>query len=226
MSVQPENFDWWWGGWKDLFTCGNCWGFIGKTSVCPVCGNDYRNPAPLEIIVDGKLHVMPQAFAGALGWSHYVMLQLMHREWRRPLLDEVDPSSVPPGHKPSPRVLVVLLFWTFFETMMGRFYETATAGLPGSVGSDLLKRYNSIGSRLDRLHRVLFATTYAKDLDQLGHEAVRQHLENVQEQRNAFMHGNPEAISDGLVEETVKMMPAFQEAWTQAFNLRCAKRTK
>ena len=40
MSVQPEDFDWWWGGWKDLFTCGNCWGFIGKTSVCPVCGTD------------------------------------------------------------------------------------------------------------------------------------------------------------------------------------------
>ena len=148
MSVQPDDFDWWWGGWKDLFTCGNCWGFIGKTSVCPVCATDYRNPAPLEMMIDGKLHVMPQAFAGALGWSHYVMLQLMHREWLRPLLDEVDPSSVPPGHKPSPRVLVVLLFWTFFETMMGRFYETATAGLPGPVGADLLKRYNSIGSRL------------------------------------------------------------------------------
>jgi len=55
------------------------------------------------------------------------MLQLMHREWLRPVLDEVDPSSVPPGHKPSPRVLVVLLFWTFFETMMGRFYETAAS---------------------------------------------------------------------------------------------------
>jgi len=71
-----------------------------------------------------------------------------------------------------------------------------------------LKRYNSIGSRLDHLHRVLFATTYAKDLDQLSHGTVRQHLANLREQRNAFMRGNPKAISDGLVEETVKMMPA------------------
>jgi hypothetical protein len=33
MSVLPEDFDWWWGGRKDLFTCGNCWGSIGKASV-------------------------------------------------------------------------------------------------------------------------------------------------------------------------------------------------
>jgi len=66
MSVLPEDFDWWWGGRKDLFTCGNCWGSIGKASVCPVCGTDLRNAAPLEIMIYGKLHVMPQTVAGTL----------------------------------------------------------------------------------------------------------------------------------------------------------------
>jgi hypothetical protein len=223
MSVEPKDFDWWWGCWKDLFRCGNCWAYVGSSSLCPVCAHDYRNPEPREITIDGKLRTIPQAFAGALSWSHYVMLQLMHREWLRPLPEETNPS-LPADHKPSSRVLIVLLFWTFFETMMTGFYETATGGLPKSVGADLLKRYNSIGSRLDRLHIVLFGTTYAKDLDQLGFTAVRKHLENVQDKRNAFMHGNPEAISDSLVAETVRMIPAFQEAWTQSFNLRCAKR--
>jgi len=37
-------------------------------------------------------------------------------------------------------------------------------------------------------------------------------------------NGNPEAISDTLVDETVRLLPEFHEAWIKSFNLRCAKR--
>lgn len=190
---------------------------------CPVCGCDYRSLTPTEILVNGQTFTVPPVFAGALDWSPYVMLQLMQGEWLRPAANVDKLSSLPAAHRPSSRALVVLTFWTYFETLMSWFYEAGTRKLPSSVAADLLRRYGSIGSRLDRLHKILFGSTYANDLDQLGQGAIRLHLENVQQKRNAFVHGNPESINDALVEETVRHMPDFNEAWIQSFNMRCAK---
>lgn len=191
---------------------------------CPVCGCDYRNLKPTEIVVNSRVLSVPPAFAGALDWSPYVMLQLMRREWLRPPAEVDKLSSLPAANRPSSRVLVVLIFWTYFEALMSWFYQTATNTLPSSVATDLLRRYTSIGSRVDRLHKILFGSPYANDLDQLGQGAIRLHLENVQRQRNALVHGNPEAINDALVEETVKCMPYFNEAWIHSFNKRCVNR--
>ena len=191
---------------------------------CPICGTDYRNLPPTEHVVDGKVITYSPTFAGALDYSPYVFLQLMHREWRRPMDEEDTFSGLPEGSRPARRLLLVLTFWTYFESLMGWFYESATRNLPGRVSSDLLRRYNSIGGRLDRLHRVLFDSTYGQDLDLLGFASVRRHLELIQTQRNAFMHGNPQSITDSLVEETVVLIPKFHEAWIESFNRRCAKR--
>jgi hypothetical protein len=176
----------------------------------------------MEVIINGRVEVVPPAFAGALDRSPYVMLRLMHRDWLRPLADDNSPLLI--ANRPSPRALVVLIFWTYFETLMSWYFETATSDLPNSVGSDLLTRYGAIGGRLDRLHRILFDTRHSEDLERLGCAAVRAHLENLQEQRNAFIHGNPEAVSDALVEDTARLLPQFHEAWIQTFNLRCAQR--
>jgi hypothetical protein len=224
MAIGPEDWEWSWGTWKNLIRCGSCGALMDANAPCPVCSTDYRNCPLQEMMVDGRLVQVSQAFAGALNWSQYVMLQLMHREWVRPLLEYDALSAMQAGHKPSARGLIVLLFWTYFESLMSTFYEIATGSLPKGVSADLLKRYGFIGPRLERLHRILFGTTYANDLDQLGYEPIRKQLENVKDQRNAFMHGNPEAISDTLVADTVKMMPTFQEAWVQTFNMRCTKR--
>jgi hypothetical protein len=196
----------------------------GAGHPCPVCGCDYRNVQPTQHVIGGKLITIPPAFAGALDWSPYVMLKLMEREWLRPLPKEGKLSALPPGNTPSSKVLLVLIFCTYFESLMGWFYETATNGLPGTVGADLLRRYNFIGARLDRLHKILFGVTYKDDLNQLGCGTIWQHLEGVQRQRNSFMHGNPESITDVLVEDTVKLIPEFQEAWIKSFNTRCARR--
>jgi hypothetical protein len=70
---------------------------------------------------------------------------------------------------------------------------------------------------------VLFQSTYKQDLNQVGGATVWGKLELIQQQRNAFMHGNPQAIDDGLVEVVVTMIPDFHEAWIRSYNLRCAR---
>lgn len=220
MAIGPEDWDWWWGVWRSRIRCGSCRALMDPAQPCPVCAQDYRTLSSTPIVVEGRT-ILPAAFAGALDWSPYVLLQLMHREWLRP---PAGIGGLPQGSQPSPRVLIVLTFWTFFETLMDWFYETATRDLPPAIGEDLRNRYRFIGARLTRLHRILFGMTYGEDLDSLSLSTVRLHLEKVQTQRNAFVHGKPEAINDALVEDTVKMMPSFQDAWIQAFNKRCAKR--
>lgn len=223
MEIGAEDWDFWWDAWKNRIRCGTCRALMLVDAPCPKCGKDYRKVPPAELNVDGRLIKVPQAFQGALGWSEYSLLELMHREWLRPVFADGKASTLPPGHKPSPRVLSVLLFWTYFETLMSTFYETASAHLPRAVAEDLLKRYGTIGRRLDQLHKILFSTTYAEDLVSLGYEPVATHLRNVQIRRNAFIHGSPEEIGDGLVEETVKMGPSFHDGWIACFNHRCAR---
>jgi hypothetical protein len=178
---------------------------------CPVCAKDYRNLPPVELVINGRTEIVPQAFAGALDWSPYVMLQLTHRDWLRPL-GGADDGSLPGGSRPSSHVLVVLIFWTYFEALKGWFYETATGELPPSVAADLLNRYGSIGARLHRLHRILFGTKYADDLPEIGYADIGEHLKDIQRLRNMFVHGNPESISDAAVEQTVALIPKFHEA--------------
>ena len=44
--------------------------------------------------------------------------------------------------------------------------------------------------------------------------------------RRGFFAGypNPESITDVLVEDTVRLIPEFHEAWIKSFNMRCARR--
>ena len=92
---------------------------------------------------------------GALSWTAHSLLGLMKREWERPLLQE-ESSSAPLAKQCSQRVLVVILFWTLFEHLMDQFLQTALNRMPRGVGVDLLRRHQSIGSRMDRLYTMLF----------------------------------------------------------------------
>lgn len=95
--------------------------------------------------------------------------------------------------------------------------------LPQRVTEDLLTRYTVIGARLDRLYRILFETSYRADLNMLGFEQVGQHLDRVQERRNDFAHGDPEAINDALVEAVVENLKREHEAWIAVYNRRVAR---
>jgi hypothetical protein len=118
-------------------------------------------------------------------------------------------------------MLLVILFWTLFEHLMDQFFQTAVSRLPAAVGLDLLKRYQTIGSRIDRLYKMLFNTSMQADLASLGHGSLHSHLVKIQDKRNDFIHGNAEAIDDALVGETVERLQEVQTAWVALYNLRC-----
>jgi hypothetical protein len=107
----------------------------------------------LGMTIDGREHKAPAYInPGALSGTAHSLLGLMKREWDRPLQPE-EPSVAPLAKQQcSQPVLVVILFWTLFEHLMDQFFRTALNQLPQGVGVDLLRRYQSIGSRMDRLY--------------------------------------------------------------------------
>jgi hypothetical protein len=188
---------------------------------CPKCGRDYADGAEMVVrVINGEERGFPRiVLQGALSWTTHSLLALMKREWDRPAL-ELD-RGLAIGPQPSQRMLIVILFWTLFEHHMDRFFDAALGALPPLIRADLLRRYATIGSRMDRLYKLTFDTTLEKDLADLGYGRVYDHLLKVQTKRNDFVHGNSEAIDDALVRETVERLPEVQAAWVALFNLRC-----
>jgi hypothetical protein len=161
---------------------------------------------------------------GAEGrYEDWAFLLLLQREWERPLLEKDPLLRISESSRPSAKAALVLLFWTYFETRIERLLRQSMRELPSNVREDLLGRHQSIGSRLDRLFRVLFETTYWADLTMVGFGSVADLLRKIQERRNSFVHGHPEAIDDDLVESLVHNLKLEHEAWIAVFNLRAAK---
>ncbi len=210
----------WLGPWAGLIHCDRCHTLMTGV-VCPKCGRDFKTDAEfVPRMIDGKEVQVPQlVFQGALGWTTHSVLALMKREWERPLL-EMD-QNLAPGKSPSQRMLIVVLFWTLFEHHMDRFFDGALGTLPVAIRADLLRRYATVGSRMDRLYKLVFDATLESDLAALGHRGVHDHLVKIQERRNAFVHGDSEAIDDALVDEVVEKLPAVQAAWLDLYNHRC-----
>jgi hypothetical protein len=86
-----------------------------------------------------------------------------------------------------------------------------------------LRRYSFVGQRLDQLYRIIFDTTYASDLIDLGYEDVWQQLSCLQNRRNDFAHGIPQAIDDALVRSVVQMLKREHLAWIAVFNRRVGR---
>lgn len=220
MTVQPDERSPWRDGIVPLIHCHVCNALFDLPAACPVCGHVYDLRS--QTIGDGDHSFeVPPAFAGALHWSAHVLLRQIQLEVERPL---GAPSQFIGG--PSQRLVVVILFWSLFESLMDRFYQVALADLPGSLSGELLGRFSSIGSRLDRLHRARWGVTFWQDLADVGFGEVAQHLRKVQDKRNAFIHGDPSAIDDGLVDEVVANLLAVQLGWIAVFNRRCTNMQK
>ena len=159
---------------------------------------------------------MPAVFKGAEGrFEDYVLLDMMETEWNR--------ATHPEAHllkNTSDKALIVLLFWTYFETRIERLLRIGLDAVPGAIMEDILDRYSSIGSRLDKCYRILFSSTYEKDLQTTGCPAIWPHLKEVQKRRNEFIHGDPNAIDSAFVQRVVGLMKDEHEAWIAVFNLR------
>lgn len=178
----------------------------------------------LHLSEDMRFIAAAPAAMGAEGrYEDWVYLQMLEREWKRPVRETDRLPDPDPTRQPSARAAIVVLFWSYFETRIERLLWAGMQGVPPRLAEDTLQRYTSIGSRLDRLYRVLFETTYGADLTELGFDDIRRHLAQVQERRNAFAHGDPRAIDDPLVVAIVDNLKREHEAWIAVFNRRGAR---
>jgi hypothetical protein len=143
-------------------------------------------------------HVVAAATQGAIPWSTFVILRQIRLECARPIV-ALDGAA----RRPAQRLAIVILFWTLFEILMEGFFRAAFAHLPGELADELLQRFPSIGGRLDRLYMRTWGTTFWADLEAEGFVEDAAHLRFLQERRNAFIHSDPEAIDDTLVEVTL-----------------------
>jgi len=108
---------------------------------CSVCGQDYRNTPPQRIEVNGEIIEIQPAFGGAINWSDYVLLGLMHQEWQRPIAVNNNFDGMPTERQPSSRLLIVVLSWSLFESLIGRLLEAAMRPLPALL-QELPLSYN------------------------------------------------------------------------------------
>lgn len=206
--------------WHGLIHCPECNALHTSSSKCPICGYAL-DVEPVRFTVDGVEYVVPAAMQGAIPWSTFVILGQIRFECSRPQI-VIDGGT----YRPVQRLVIVILFWTLFEILMDGFFRAAFADLSGSLGDELLQRFPNVGGRLDRLYKRTWGLTFWADLETEGFAEDAQHLRQVQERRNAFIHGDPEAIDDALVESTLARLESVQRGWIKLFNKRCTGRSK
>ena len=216
---QAEGRSWGWL-WSPYERCV-CGGIRASGAACPACDALPREPEWLVMHdADGNEVRIPPAVAGAEGrYEDWVYLEMLEREWQRPVeADLYEP--IPEDSRPSARAIVVLVFWTYFETRIERLYRETAVGVPRKVMEHLLERHGAVGRRMKGLYKVVYGTTYLGDLNQLGYGKVAQLLSRVGQARNRFVHGQPEAIDERLVEDLVACLKEEHEGWIAVFNRR------
>ncbi len=170
------------------------------------------------------MEVPSTAFAGAEGrYEDWVFLYMLEQEWKRTLTEGDLLLNVSEADRPSPRAVIAIIFWTYFETKIERLLRQAMRDFQSSVIEDLLNRYSAIGARLERLYRILFNTTYWADLIDAGFEEVAVILKGVHVARNSFVHGTPSAIDDHVITEIISFLRTEHESWIAVFNRRATR---
>lgn len=217
----PKEYNWH-SLWYDYTICFNCEAIRKQKGLCPVCKRGL--PEEENKINDGKnMEVFSYTSTGAEGrFEDYVYLDMLENEWLRPINNFQQFKGISDENRPGLKAIMVLVFWTYFETKIERLLMSAMKDVPESIRLDLLKRYQSITSRTSELYKVLFgkSNTYFKDLETLGYEDVSSILKEIQKSRNKFMHGNPEAIDNQLIDKLVKMLKREHESWIAVYNMK------
>ncbi len=210
--------------WSDYTICGRCRGIRTFEGPCNVCGDaPFSMASQLMPDEQGREFLVPAAFMGAEGlYEDWIYLAMMEREWKRPVLDSERFPGFSPDNKPSPRASIVLLFWSYFETRIELLLRAGLSEVPSRLLDDTL-RYSAIGARLNDLYRVAFNSTYKGDLEEVGHGGLWPHLAQIQERRNLFAHGQPQAIDDAVVQAVVENLKVEHESWIASFNKRAAR---
>jgi len=174
-------------------------------------------PSQLRCRADGAHYI----YMGAEGrYEDYIFLQMLEREWGRPVAEF---DRLTHAEAPSARSALVLLFWSYFETRVERLHRSAMRGFPLAVQDKLLKRHGSVGNQLHELYRKRFRATYFDDLRSLGFAEVAELLIDLHDRRNQFVHGHPQSITDETVLALVVSLKAQHEAWIAVYNHRAAR---
>lgn len=210
--------------WKDYILC-SCGAIRRVVGICQNCRQTLSPSERIQVRAeDGREYEIPQAYMGGEGrYEDWVYLVMLEREWKRPVGEADRYLDIAERSRPAARSVIVLIFWSYFETRIERLLRTAMRNTPEAIVGDLLKRYSSIGSRLDRLYELLFSSSYWSDLDGLGFESVSHLMRRVHEARNSFSHGHPEAITDSLIDELVTALRHEHESWIAVFNHRAVR---
>ena len=127
-------------------------------------------------------------------------------------------ESILEDYRPSSRAIIVLLYWTYFETRLERLYRDATPQLRSNIVDHLLDRNTSVARRMDQIYDVVFSGSYLGDLNELGFGKSAEILRRVQKARNLFMHGQPHVVDDRLVEDVILGLKDEHEGWISVYN--------
>ncbi len=206
--------------WHGLSLC-SC-GAIKTDRTCSVC-NVTPNYTWLEYVDEQGCEIrIPPVEMGAEGrYEDWLYLDIIQREWLRPT--SAGAEGMLRHNQISERATVILLFWTYFESRMERLLRLGMRQMSEAMREDILARYSSVGSRMDRLYKLVFGTTYFHDLRAVNAEPIVSLLAEVQKRRNEFAHGHPAAISDALAEQVVASLRDEHFAWISVFNRRIAE---
>ena len=215
----------WSGLWSGYTICGRCHGIRAISGPCGVCADPPYDMKPQLMRNDqGREFLVSPAVTGAEGrYEDWVYLRMIEREWKRPVLEEDRFPGSPSDAGPSARASIVILFWSYFETRIERLLRAGLRETPTRILDDMLRRYSAIGARLNDFYRIAFDSTYKKDLEEVGQEGIWPHLTKIQERRNSFAHGQPQAIDDALVQEVVEKLKVEHDSWIAVFNKRAAR---
>jgi len=204
--------------WHDRVLC-SC-GAIRNITSCPVCNNKIDSCASIINSKDssGK-PITTYTYQGAEGrYEDYIYLRMIEHEWKRPEdSDEIESIFI---DGISDKASIVLLFWSYFETRIERLLRLGLRGNKPNIIEDILDKYSSISSRIEKLYKVVFNSTYASDLKSIGQREIWKHLCRVRNSRNKFIHGNPKAINNDLVLEIIKNLKEEHDSWIDVYNKR------
>ena len=103
------------------------------------------------------------------------------------------------------------------------FRRAATSGELSTKRTEFAVFSSGVSCLPFAFYRVAFDSTYKGDLEAVGHGQVWPHLAQIQERRNLFAHGQPQAIDDALVQIVVERLKVEHEAWIAVFNKRAAR---
>lgn len=220
--MEIKSWQSWIEAWSGIVVCNNCSAIIDKDR-CSYCSYQHITGSATQIVnVNGKEVEVPiTTRTGGMDYTTFSFLNLMEREWKRPAYKPTFGNYN--GHEIPERLLIVLLFWSLYENLLDKFFTDALVDVKESISKDLLKRYASVGSRMDQLYKMLFSTSFKDDITEIGYGHIYDHIKNVQNKRNQFMHGDANAIDDSLVKDTIEYLQESQKAWIALYNKRCAR---